>query len=138
MSIIAADKGMKIFMTKPDPRVFFAAERTLLAWLRTSVTILGLGFVIARFGIFLRFVSLKTPASTSPDNFKLSAIIGISLVVAGSLLSLVATLQHKRYISTLPQSDLPPSYSGAFAVWFGVFLSLIGLILALYLVISQV
>ncbi|MDD2341293.1 MAG: DUF202 domain-containing protein [Tolumonas sp.] len=30
-----------------DLRVFFAAERTLLAWLRTGLTIITLGFVIA-------------------------------------------------------------------------------------------
>ncbi|HAB15828.1 MAG TPA: hypothetical protein DCE44_05190, partial [Verrucomicrobiales bacterium] len=37
-----------------DPRVFFAAERTLLAWIRTGLTIMGFGFVVARFGLFLR------------------------------------------------------------------------------------
>ena len=36
-----------------DPRVLFAAERTLLAWVRTSVTLMGLGFAVARFGVFL-------------------------------------------------------------------------------------
>ena len=37
-----------------DPRIFFAAERTLLAWLRSGLTVIGLGFVVARFGLFLR------------------------------------------------------------------------------------
>jgi len=36
-----------------DPRVFFAAERTLLAWIRTGLTVMGFGFVVARFGLFL-------------------------------------------------------------------------------------
>lgn len=35
-----------------DPRVFFASERTLLAWLRTGVALIGLGFVVSRFGLF--------------------------------------------------------------------------------------
>ena len=39
-----------------DPRVFFAAERTLLAWVRTGLTVMGLGFVVARFGLFLRLL----------------------------------------------------------------------------------
>jgi putative membrane protein len=37
-----------------DPRVYFAAERTLLAWIRTGLTVVGLGFVVARFGLFFR------------------------------------------------------------------------------------
>ena len=39
-----------------DPRVYFAAERTLLAWIRTGLTVVGLGFVVARFGLFLRML----------------------------------------------------------------------------------
>ena len=37
-----------------DPRVYFAAERTLLAWVRTGLALMGFGFVVARFGLFLR------------------------------------------------------------------------------------
>src|ERR687885_1337576 len=33
---------------------FLANERTFLAWLRTSIAIIGLGFVVARFSLFLR------------------------------------------------------------------------------------
>ena len=39
-----------------DPRVYFAAERTLLAWMRTGITVIGLGFVVARFGLFLQIL----------------------------------------------------------------------------------
>ena len=42
-----------------DPRVFFAAERTLLAWVRTGLTIMAFGFVVARFGLFLRLLAAQ-------------------------------------------------------------------------------
>ena len=40
-----------------DPRVRFAAERTLLAWIRTGLAMMGFGFVVARFGLFLHELS---------------------------------------------------------------------------------
>ena len=39
-----------------DPRVLFATERTLLAWNRTAITLMGFGFMVERFGLFLHVV----------------------------------------------------------------------------------
>jgi hypothetical protein len=51
--------------TEADPRVYFAAERTLLAWIRTGMTIMAFGFVVARFGLFLRLLRLETGQPSS-------------------------------------------------------------------------
>ncbi len=120
-----------------DPRVFFAAERTLLAWLRTGLTVMALGFVIARFGLFLQLLALQAPGNRPHASPAFSAALGIAFVLAGALASLVATIQHRRFVATLPLVDLPRSYSGAFGVAFGFFMAAVGLVLAAYLGISE-
>jgi putative membrane protein len=120
-----------------DPRVFFAAERTLLAWLRTGLTVMALGFVIARFGLFLQLLALQAPGSRPHASSAFSAGLGIAFVLAGALASLVATIQHRRFVATLPMADLPRSYSGAFGVAFGFSMAAVGLVLAAYLGISE-
>jgi putative membrane protein len=124
-------------MNASDPRIFFAAERTLLAWLRTGLTVMGLGFVVARFGLFLRLLALQPQATSGPEYAAASAVLGVLFVVAGATAILVATAQHQRFITTLAPSDLPASYSRAFAVVLSAAIGFLGLLLAAYLLISH-
>lgn len=125
-------------MSESDPRVFFAAERTLLAWLRTGLTVMGLGFVVSRFGLFLRLLSQQAQATFGHGESGASATLGVLLVLVGAVAILVAAAQHRRYVATLPQADLPASYSRAFAVVLSAMVGLLGLLLAAYLVVSHV
>lgn len=79
--------------TEPcDPRVFFAAERTLLSWLRTSLTIITLGFVISGFGLFIKLVALESSALASSVSSPLSSVLGIAFVLIGSLAIVTAAI----------------------------------------------
>jgi putative membrane protein len=60
-----------------DPRVFFAAERTLLAWLRTGIAIVGLGFVVSRFGLFIHFMALQSPGHPPQAEGIASGVLGV-------------------------------------------------------------
>jgi putative membrane protein len=118
-----------------DPRVYLAAERTLLAWIRTGLTIMGFGFVVARFGLFLSLIAAQrgTPASTVDATPHLSAVVGIALVVLGALAILFAAYQHRAFVMSLPASDLPASNNRAFPMVVAAVLGVLGLVLALYL-----
>jgi putative membrane protein len=124
-------------ISESDPRVFFAAERTLLAWLRTGLTVIGLGFVVARFGLFLRLLSLQSPHAAGDSHYGASAMLGVSFVVVGAVAILVATIQHKRFVATLALADLPASYNRGFAVLLSAIVGVLGLLLAAYLLASN-
>ena len=63
-----------------DPRVQFAAERTFLAWIRTGLSFMGFGFVVARFGLFLQALRVGQP-DLLPRTLSLSPWFGMALVM---------------------------------------------------------
>ena len=123
-------------ISESDPRVFFAAERTLLAWLRTGLTIIALGFVVSRFGLFVRLLAMQSQESSAAAHSPLSAGLGVAFVIVGTLSIVGAAVQHQRFIATLPQSDLPPAYSRAFAFVLALLVGALGLVLAAYLLFA--
>ncbi|HXZ94110.1 MAG TPA: DUF202 domain-containing protein, partial [Burkholderiales bacterium] len=69
----------------PDPRVYFAAERTLLAWVRSGLTVIAMGFVVARFGLFLALMSASRASGVAEHHSHwLSNALGIALVLLGA------------------------------------------------------
>lgn len=116
-----------------DPRVFFAAERTLLAWLRTGLTIIAIGFLISRFGLFVQFLSAQTPSVTHHTNVTIPATLGIIFVLIGSVAIASAAIQHKRFVATLSATSLPSAYSGQLAFILSMLTAVLGMALAAYL-----
>lgn len=81
-----------------DPRVFFPAERTLLAWLRSSLAVMALGFVVAKFGLFLSIMSLSNHINHMLDSSSgFANIFGVLLVMIGIITAIGAQLNHHFY-----------------------------------------
>jgi putative membrane protein len=95
-----------------DPRVYFAAERTLLAWIRTGLALMGFGFVVARFGLFLHELAAAHDSSELPRT-GLSLWIGTALVILGVSVTIAASVQHRRIIDDLKRGAGydPPRWS---------------------------
>jgi putative membrane protein len=117
-----------------DPRIYFAAERTLLAWLRTGLALMGFGFVVARFGLFLREIALasggEAPASGSSRWF------GIALLMIGVLVTATAFLEHVVTVRRLRRGE---PFVGR-PTWLGGVLAgllvIVGILMTVYLFTS--
>lgn len=97
--------------TPEDPRVRFAAERTLLAWIRTGLSMMGFGFVVARFGIFLRELAGMSQSNQQPPSYSLW--IGAGLVALGVIVNIFAALGHWQFLKRLNAGEpfRPSRYS---------------------------
>ena len=77
-------------------REHLANERTFLAWVRTSIALMGLGFVIVKFALFLNEVSLLFREQTATGTEGFSSVIGVIIVAFGVILSPFAFYQYKK------------------------------------------
>jgi putative membrane protein len=113
-----------------DPRVLLAAERTLLAWIRTGISLMGFGFVVARFGVFLReLAGLSGHGAEKPVVG--GASIGVLVVAAGVLVNLWASLRHRQLFQRLARGDTDIGMRGP--VFIGVATGVGGLLLLIIL-----
>jgi putative membrane protein len=119
-----------------DPRVYFAAERTFLAWIRTGLGLMGIGFAVSRFGLFLRQVS-ATESHTPAHNTGLSLWSGVALVALGVVVNLAAVLRHFQLIHELSSGTWQPGRVSRDAVILGLILAAIGIGMAVYLVLVR-
>jgi putative membrane protein len=118
----------------PSPsrtRDHLANERTLLAWVRTGIATIGLGFIVARFGLLLRELGASNP---HPLPSGVSTFFGVSLTLCGVLV-LVLALQRYRIVGTgIDRNEYGWSPRLAFALT-GT-LAVAGILLAIYLIIT--
>ena len=118
-----------------DPRVYFAAERTLLAWLRTGLGLIGVGFAVSRFGLFLR--QLRPQDSHAAGTTGLSVWSGVALVALGVIVNVTAVMRHFQLIHELSSGTWKAGRVSKDAVVLGLLLAAVGTGMAVYLVFVQ-
>jgi putative membrane protein len=118
---------------RPDPRVLFAAERTLLAWQRSSLALMGFGFVIERFSLFLAALRREPEI---PGHHLFSLLVGVGLILLGAGVALASSISYGRFVRTLPGQDVSSGYLTGLGSLINVVIAAAGIALAVYLLVG--
>ena len=117
----------------PNVRDFLAAEQNFLAWIRTGLSLMGFGFVVALFGLFLQEVRLAEPQLPT-RSYGVSIWSGTAMIALGVAVNLFASWRHIQLVRQLNRgaTDFNRPSAGALAV--ALVLVLVGLAMAAYLI----
>lgn len=111
-------------------REHLANERTLLAWIRTAIALMGMGFVVARFGLFVRQLAVVN-SQPDPGAPRFSTIIGVALVLGGIVAGLLGTIRFLRVRRQIELGQFEPEAFAELTIVVGTMLA--GAALVVYL-----
>lgn len=115
------------------PSDYLAAERTFLAWIRTGLALMGFGFVVARFGLFLQ--ALWLGQSNLPVRpYGPSFWFGTALIALGVIVNIVCALNHVRLVRELNSGRGTYNRPSWLAIGVALILAVVGVAMATYLI----
>lgn len=119
---------------RADLRDVLAAERTFLAWIRTGLALMGFGFVVARFGLFLQEFQIGQHGQPFLSRSSgLSRWFGTSLIAVGVIVNVVAAWHHARLVRELDRGGVTPARPSTVAIVVACALALVGVAMVVYL-----
>lgn len=117
-----------------NPTDHLANERTFLAWVRTSIGIMAFGFVVVKFSLFVKQISMILGTENVVQNRGYSAIVGIILVAVGTVTSILSYLRYRQTARQLKEGYY--AHSSLLITILTAFIFLVSALLIAYLIES--
>jgi putative membrane protein len=115
-------------------REHLANERTFLAWIRTGIALMGLGFIVVKFALFLKEILFLLNGNSLVSTKGYSALVGVALVALGVLVCLLAFWQFKRVENQIKSDTYLPSSGLSILLTLSILIG--GIFLIIYLLPS--
>lgn len=130
-----ADEPVALKVSNEEYRMLLQLETSLLGWLRTSLSLMGFGFVIARFGLFLREIAQANQLTIRPHPFLtvVNTFTGTGLIMLGIVVLLIAVRNHQQTVDRLHRGELVLPSRWSLSVIISLLLAALGMGLAIYL-----
>jgi putative membrane protein len=117
-----------------DPRIYMAAERTFLAWIRTGLALMAFGFVVARVSALVNLGSSPaSPSGAAAPTSAASLWLGLALIAAGIVTCVLAAVKNERYVHAIDAGQFRAAFGSALGVGIVAMLALIGGAMLVYL-----
>lgn len=110
-----------------------ANERTFLAWVRTAIAVMGFGFLIERFDIFLETMAAQSSSQPIVHSHRFANEAGLAFILLGVAMTVVAAVRFFRIAKQIDKAETVPSSGALFDLALAGLLVLLGLSLFLYL-----
>jgi putative membrane protein len=111
---------------------YLANERTFLAWIRTCIAVISLGFVVARFGVWLRELSSKLDPHSGPRQTGFSLAVGVVMMALGCVLTVLSAWRYRAINRAISRGEY--NVDTGIVIFVSVSVILLGVAMIAYLV----
>ncbi len=118
-------------------RLHQANERTFLAWVRTALAMMGFGFVVARFGLFLREMAATHADALAPPAVPGSLWTGIGLTALGALTVIGSMIRFRVTTQAIERHEVGAPPGDAWIYVLGILIVAAGVAITMLLIASS-